>query len=128
MALKQRRTHKKRTCSSFLALPHSVLDHQDFVNLSQRAIKLLIDIASQYRGQNNGDLCMTFSIMKKRGWSSNDQLTKARNELIDKNFIILTKQGGRHFPSLYAITWQPIDNCDGKLDIISTKLAPRSFR
>ena len=31
-------------------------------------------------------------------------------------------------PNLYAITWQPIDECNGKLDANPTTVAPRSFR
>ena len=125
-----RKKEKKKNWSglTFLALPHIVLDHKDFIGLSKRALKLLIDISSQYRGKNNGDLCASFSVMQKRGWSSNDQLRKALDELIEQNFIILTRQGGRKNPSLYAISWQPIDDCGGKLDIKETKLAPRSFR
>lgn len=120
--------HKKKQGYTFLALPHFVLDHPDFISLSKRAIKLLLDVATQYRGCNNGDLCATFSMMKKRGWSSSDQLQKALLELIDKNFLKLTRQGGRKAANLYAITWQSIDDCGGKLDISSTKLAPRSFK
>ncbi len=120
--------HKKKQGYTFLALPHFVLNHPDFISLSPRAIKLLLDLATQYNGSNNGDLCATFSMMKKRGWSSNDQRIKALEELIEKNFIKLTRQGGRHQPNLHAITWQSIDECGGKLDIESTKIAPRSFR
>jgi len=118
----------RSSCRRFLALPHAVLEHQDFVSLSNKAVRLLLDLAMQYNGSNNGDLCATFSMMKKRGWSSNDQRSKALKELIDKNFIVLTRQGGRKIASLHAITWQPINECGGKLDVSSTKLAPRSFR
>ena len=31
-------------------------------------------------------------------------------------------------PNLCAITWQPIDECNGKLDANPTTVAPRSFR
>ena len=120
--------HKKKQGYTFLLLPHFVLNHPDFFNLSPRAVKLLIDIATQYRGYNNGDLCVANSIMEKRGWKSKSSLHKAIQELREKDFIILTRQGGRKIASLYAITWQPIDECEGKLDISSTKTAPRSFK
>lgn len=121
---------RKQKSSSFifLALPHKVLNSDDYLSLSPRAVKLLIDISVQYNGKNNGDLCICLSIMKTRGWTSNDQLKKAKDELIKKEFIKLTRQGGRRIPNLYAITWQPIDECDGKLDVSHTRLAPRKFR
>ena len=118
----------RRSGGRFLSLPYVVLEHPEYISLSKKAVKLLIDLAIQYNGHNNGDFCATFSMMKKRGWSSNDQLQKALKELIAKNFIMLTRQGGKKIANLYAITWQPIDECGGKLDISSTKKAPRSFR
>ena len=30
-------------------------------------------------------------------------------------------------PNLYAITWQPIDECGGKLDVKPTTNAPRKL-
>ncbi len=106
--------------SSFVSLPHSLLNHPAMAKLSTRATKLLIDLATQYRGKNNGDLSATLTTLKKRGWKSSDQLFKARDELIDRGLIIVTRQGGRNLCNLYAITWQPIDDCKGKLDICST--------
>ena len=118
----------RQTTGSFLRLPHHVLQHETFKTLSTRATKLLIDIAAQYRGSNNGDLCAPFSLMKKRGWNSNDQLDKAKKELIKQDVIQLTRQGGRNKCNLYALTWFPIDECKGKLDIASTTTAPVNWR
>ena len=119
---------KRRKSRTFIALPHDVVNHHDYLNLSGNAVKLLIDIANQYNGHNNGDFCVAFSIMEKRGWKSKSNLSNAKKELLKKNMIKLTRQGGRNKPSLYAIVWQPIDDCKGKLDIKSTILAPRSFK
>ena len=114
----RRRKAKGRASSgSFVSLPHSVLKHPAFATLTPRATKLLIDLATQYRGKNNGDLSMPLSQMRSRGWNSSDQLQKAKNELIERGFIAVSRQGGRNKCSLYAVTWQPIDDCKGKLDI-----------
>jgi len=128
MPAKQAKFKEKRKGSTFLALPHTVLNHPDFINLSSCASRLLIDIANQYRGYNNGDLCAAMKIMEKRGWKSKSSLQHALKELLKSDLIRLTRQGGRKIPNLYAITWKPIDECGGKLDVSSTKLAPRSFR
>jgi hypothetical protein len=127
MSLKRSKIKFRQNSGSFLAIPHVVLENEDFINLSPRAIKLLFDIASQFRGTNNGDLCAAFSIMEKRGWKSKSLLANSLKELLDKNFILLTRQGGRKIPNLYALTWKAIDECGGKLDVSSTRLAPRSF-
>ena len=124
----RRRIKGRQTTNSFLGLPHHVLDHDNFRTLSPKATKLLIDIAAQYRGSNNGDLCAPMSLMKNRGWNSCDQLAKAKKELIKQDVIQLTRQGGRNKCSLYALTWFPIDECKGKLDITSTTTAPVNWR
>ena len=106
-----------------------MLECQDFISLKGNSIKLLIDLGYQYNGYNNGDLCASLSVMRKRGWNSNQQLAKALKELLERNLIVQTKQGGLNLgPNLYAITWQPIDECGGKLDANPTTVAPRSFR
>jgi len=113
----------------FFHLHRPLLDCEDFISLKGNSIKLLIDLGSQFNGYNNGDLCASLSVMRKRGWNSNQQLTKALKELLERNLIVQTKQGGLNLgPNLYAITWQPIDECGGKLDANPTTVAPRSFR
>ena len=125
---KRRRNMGRQTTQPFLSLPHNVLDHESFRTLSPRATKLLIDIAAQYRGCNNGDLCAPLSVMRKRGWKSNDQLFKSRNELLDRELILTSRQGGRNKASLFALTWLQIDDCKGKLDIQSTTVAPHNWK
>ncbi len=117
------------TYKGFLHLHKPLLESSDFISLKGNSIKLLIDIGQQYNGYNNGDLCASLSIMRKRGWNSNQQLSKALKELIDKNLIMQTKQGGLNIgPNLYAITWQPIDDCNRKLDVKPTTFPSRSFK
>jgi len=124
----QRRRNKGRqTTKSFVMFPHDVMEHETFMSLSPRATKLLMDIASQYRGNNNGDLCAPFKLMKKRGWNSSDQLNRAKKELVSSGLVMVSRQGGLNKASLYALTWFSIDECNGKLDIQSTTLAPNNW-
>lgn len=108
-SISRQKAKGRRTCRTFTQLPHDVIDHEDFINLSHRATRLLLDLARQYNGYNNGDLCATFSMMKKRGWTSNDQRNKALKELVEKDFIRLTRQGGKNSCNLFAVTWLPVD-------------------
>ena len=120
---------KAITYKGFLHFHRPLLECQDFMSLKGNSIKLLIDLGYQYNGYNNGDLCASLSVMRKRGWNSNQQLAKAFKELLGRNLIVQTKQGGLNLgPNLYAITWQPINECGGKLDANPTTVAPRSFR
>lgn len=125
---RRRRIKGRQTTNSFLSLPHHVLDHETFKTLSTRATKLLVNIAVQYRGNNNGDLSATLSLMRDRGWNSSDQLDKAKKELVGKDVIRVARQGGLNKCNLYALTWFPIDECNGKLDIASTTTAPVNWR
>ena len=124
----RRRIKGRQTTSPFVMFPCHVLDHEVFKTLSKRATKLVIDIAAQYRGHNNGDLCAPLSLMRKRGWNSSDQLEKAKKELIEKDVILVARQGGCNKANLYALTWFPIDECNGKLDVAATTTAPVNWK
>ncbi len=110
--------------SVYFGLPHTLLNTRKYRSSSYHAIKLLVDLGSQYRGFNNGDLCAAWTLMKDMGWKSRSTLFKAKNELINVGFIMVTRQGGKNSPTLFAITWKEINECKGKLDVKPTKIAP----
>jgi hypothetical protein len=118
------RVKGRKEGGSFVALPHACLRHENFILLGSHAVKLLIDLYSNYNGSNNGDFCCTWSLMKKRGWRSESTLNNARKELLYYGWIICSRQGGRNMASLYAVTFQSIDECKGKLDLRETVTAP----
>jgi hypothetical protein len=97
-------------------LSHEILRNENFVNLSPHATKLLINLLSQFNGRNNGDLAMPWSTMQKRGWNSKATLYSARDELLNRGWVVKTRQGGKHVCSLYAVTFFCINDCDGKMD------------
>ena len=113
---------------SFVALQHRILQHPNFIALSAKAVKLLIDACAQFRGSNNGDLCLTWSLMQQRGWRSRETLSEALDELQHYGFLTLTRQGGKHKPSLYALTWAPINECKRKLDVPATTKAGNEWQ
>ena len=104
-------------------MPHRVLESEPYTRLSGKGVKLLVDLFAQFRGGNNGDLGMAWTVMRKRGWRSRDTLDRACKELVDNGFISQTRQGGRNQCNLYAVTWLAIDDCNGKLDCASTNVA-----
>jgi hypothetical protein len=95
-----------------------------FQALPARAHKAYNYLASQYTGNNNGDLQMAWSIAKGKGWTSNSSLAAALRELIEAGFVMRTRQGWKNRCSLYALTCFPIHNCKGKHDEKPTNTAP----
>ena len=107
----------------YVQLYHYILNSPAYRSLSYTARSLLVDIAKQYNGQNNGDLCLAYSQMRPLGWSSHGVLDRAKAELLERGFIQETRKGRRpNIASLYAITWQPLNPME-KLDV-----SPNSFK
>ena len=107
------RKKPRQFAGGFLALPHALLHSPAFRSLSYKAVKLLLDIASQFNGKNNGDLCAAWKIMVARGWKSEQTLQVAKNELLQAGMIAETRKGRRpNVCSLYGITWQPLNPSD----------------
>ena len=119
---------ERREPGGFAALPHCLLESKVYIRLSAHAIKLLNDLLVQFKGFNNGDLCMAWTIMEKRGWKSRDTLNKARKELLNVDLILVARYGDRKRPLLSALTFFAIDECQGKLDIKPTERPPSYWR
>jgi hypothetical protein len=104
------------------------MKHPCYITLTSKAVRLLLELAMQYNGYNNGDLSAAWSIMRGRGWNSRDTLFRAERELLSHCLIIKTRQGGKNRCNLYALTWQAIDECGGKLDACATRTPPGSWQ
>ena len=111
----------------FAAIPKACLDHPNYIRLSANARALLVELCHQYNGGNNGDFCAAYSVMKKRGWKSKGTLQRGINELLERGWIIKSRQGGRHQCSLYALTFRVVDECKGKIEISPTHVAPGNW-
>lgn len=98
-----------------LVMPHVVLNSAAYKTLSGNAIKLLIDIAQQYNTHNNGALLASWRYMSEnRGWKSSDLLSKAKNELLERDLLIQTVQGQRpNKASWYGLGWLALDDITG---------------
>lgn len=117
----RRRMKGRREGGRFSLIPHAIQDSPNWRACSGTAIKMLCDLARQYNGNNNGDLCS--AILERRGWRHGTALEACR-ELRHYGFIELTRQGGMNYgASLYALTWHAIDHCGGKLDCAATSVA-----
>lgn len=102
----------------FAAIDHHVIDSPAFAELKGESVRLLLIIARQYDGRNNGHLQATLSYTKDRGISSKQTLKRAIADLISHGFIYRTRshgfEAGKNTHSRYAITWRKLsDNTKG---------------
>ena len=119
----------KRDPGGFVAIPYDVLLGDAFRGLSAYGVKFVMDLASQYRGDNNGDLCAAWKVMKLRGWKSEATLHKYKMEALESGLVCETRKGARpNKCSLYALTWFALDECGGKLDITSRSFPRGAYR
>ena len=100
--------------NNFASIPRYVIDTKAFKSLRGSSVKLLLLLASQYKGNNNGDLIITHSFYKT-SFKSSQTMYAARDELEEKGFIATNAYGGMSYggykvPSLYALTWLPVDD------------------
>ena len=103
-----------RDQGGFVALPWSVLDCPAYARLSHPARSLLWEFARQYVRDNNGRLLASGVYLAKRGWRSQDVVTRAKRELLDAGFIHETAMGHRpNKASWYAVTWRALDKLPG---------------
>jgi hypothetical protein len=110
MAAKRQTQKAARDGSRFLALPHVVMDSAAFRNLSGPAIRLLLDVARQYSGDNNGKLLTSDKYLSTRGWTSHDTALRARRDLELSGLIFETRKGMRpNRTAWYAVTWLTLD-------------------
>src|SRR5687767_5088347 len=105
MASQRTRRGRTRTGKGFSMLVHEYFTSAQYARLSASALKALVDLYTQFRGNNNGDLCAAWKIMVARGWTSKGALSKALQELLDGGWIVITRMGGNRVARLYAVTW-----------------------
>lgn len=97
-----------------MALPWAVLDSASFLKLSHPAKALLLELARQCHGDDNGRLLLSAAYLAPRGWKSADVIQRATNELLAAEFIFQTVQGHRpNKASWYAVTWHKLGKLQG---------------
>ncbi len=105
-------------------MPWSVYDSPEHQALGYAARALLMDIARQYTGQNNGKLMATKKVLEKLGNKmSPDTLNRALKELLASGLLIRTRMGRRpNIAALYAIHWRTVDWRSSEPTVVATLL------
>lgn len=111
-------------------LRKDMLSSPQFAALDGNAVKLLLELARQFNGSNNGDLSIAWTLLKRSGWRSQATLHKAKDRLLEARFIVKTRQGMKlgHLCSLFALTWLPVDECEGKHDHPPERIPSNAWR
>ncbi|MEM5419836.1 hypothetical protein [Paraburkholderia ferrariae] len=103
----------RATKERFVGLPFHVLHSAAYRGLPHVARSLLIDIAEQYKGDNNGQLLASRAHLEKLGWHSAGVIHKNVHVLEQAGLLYQTVKGG--FPntaSWYALTWRDLNDHD----------------
>ena len=124
------RGKKKRpeaVSGGYVAIPWRVMDSPAYQGLTVASKALLLELARQHSGSNNGRLHLVHSWLARRGWPSKSIVDKCRDELLARGLIVQTRQGGLSIgPTWYALTWHAISSYAG-LDIAQHQYAPGSW-
>jgi hypothetical protein len=114
MTRKKRYAGSSRDPGGFVILPWVVLDAPSYAALSYPAKALLIEVARQFHGDDNGRMILTRRYLAGRGWKSHDVVKRATDELIEAGFLYRTVMGARpNRAAWFAVTWLSLDRLDG---------------
>ncbi len=111
---------RRRCAERFARIPHSVLESEAVTTLEHAAFRVLVILASQYSGRNNGTQALTEQHARRYGFSGRDTLYRSLRELEGRGLIVCTRRGMKikNVFTLYALGWEDIDNRDGRpLDV-----------
>jgi hypothetical protein len=118
----------RRSTENFARIPISVLESAACKSCPHAAFKVLVLLAAQYRGANNGSLALTEFYGRKFGLTGRDTLYRSLAELRSRGLIVRTRRGIKHrrLFSLYALGWAQVDNLDGRP--LAAQIAPTSVK
>lgn len=123
----QSRTRPESPPGAYAALPVCVIDSPEYLGASSSAKALLVELLRQHSGSNNGQLQLAFTWLAGRGWTSRQVIQRAKAELIARQLIMQTRQGGMNRgASKYALTWLSVTDFRG-LDMVLGDYRRRSF-
>jgi hypothetical protein len=125
----RRHPSRRMTGKHFAQIPVEVLTSEACTTLPNYSVRVLIAVAAQYRGNNNGNLAMTRSIAREFGITSQGHLVQSLAALLERRLIVKTRQGGKKplRPCLYAVTWQPISDLRDKIESGPTTTASNAW-
>ncbi len=125
--MSRRHPRRKMGGGRFARLPVAVLEHKAVQTLSHAIFRVLVLLAAEFRGFNNGALALTVEQARQAGIGSRHTLYAALRELEVRGLIVTTFPASRvpPRPTMYALTWLPIDDTTYSQ---STRIASHEYR
>jgi len=123
------RRHPKRKTGGgrFARLPLTVLGHDSVKSLSHAEFRVLVLLAAEFNGRNNGALGITRKQAAENGVGSGHTLYKALRTLEERGLIAQTYPASRvpPRPTMFALTWLSHDDTQWSQ---SSRVASHSYR
>lgn len=102
---------RRQGVRQFALLPADLLTHRAVVSLDHGAFRVMVLVAGQYRGHNNGALGLTAGQARVAGIGSAHTFYSALRKLTERGLIECTYPASRipPRPAMFALTWQAVD-------------------
>ena len=124
--MSRRHPRRKTGAGRFAKLPLTVLDQVAVITLSHATFRVLVLMAAQFNGHNNGALGLSKSQAARQN-ISNKTLYKALTTLEERGLIEQTYPASRvpPRPTMYALMWISIGDTEWSR---STRIPTHSYR
>lgn len=110
--MSRKHPRRKTTSGRFAMLPLYVLQSPAVQTLDHPTFRVLVLLAAEYMGTNNGALGITANQAFAQGIRSHHTLYKALRELRTRGLIKITCNASRNppRPTMHALTWLAVDD------------------
>jgi hypothetical protein len=99
-----------KTTEPFIMVPEALVTHPSFLTLPSISMRILLVMATRFKGSNNGSISFPFAAAEELGIThSKPTFVDALQELEVRGLIIKTRQGGTSRVNLFALGWRGID-------------------
>lgn len=124
----KRESAPEKPSGSYAAMPDAVTQSPAYINLTDAAVRLLLELVHHHDGFNNGLLHTTYTALQLRGLGSHNKVERAFGELMNSGFIIKTRNGGLNAgPDCYALLWLPATPKDRAGEAKDMPLLPKPY-
>ncbi len=127
------RRSRDRSDETFAQIPVRVLISEAFKTMKPQHQMVLVALAAQYRGRNNGDLALTRKMARHFGIKCEKNRTHGLRELEVRGFIVKSNRENmrlsglnKSMPTTWALTWRPIDYWEGK-ELAAVRVPPEGW-
>ena len=107
---------KRKSQERFVALPYNMLNSNAYIDLSNHAVRIFIELKKRFNGSNNGEIFLSLREAQKICNSGFDTVRKSIHELITNGFIEYKKKGlpRQRKASTFYLTCEKYNNKEAK--------------